>query len=59
MTNDIRFTAGSFHFIQRPELRGMGFELCQNFNPFQTMTAIHVFVKTGFQRSEQFFTPLW
>ena len=31
MTNNIRFTAGSFHFIERPELFPGGFQLCLDF----------------------------
>ena len=59
MTNNIRFTAGSFHFIERPQFFGIGFQLCLHFSPFKTFMAVHVFLKTGFQCSEQFFTLFW
>jgi len=52
MTNNIRFTASSFHFIERPQFFSISFQLCLYFSPFKTFMAVHVFLKTGFQCSE-------
>src|SRR3984893_15416416 len=48
VANNIRFTTGSFHFIQRPQLFSLPFQLCLYFPPFKTFMAIDVFLKTGF-----------
>src|SRR3990172_13088545 len=56
MTNNIRFTTGSLHFIERPQFFSISFQLCLYFSPFETFMAVHVFLKTGFQCSESFFT---
>jgi len=52
MTNNIRFAAGSFHFIERPQFFRIRFQLCLNFKPFKTFMAVRVFLKTGFQCSQ-------
>jgi len=59
MTNNIRFTASSFHFIERPLSFSIGFQPGLDFSPFKTFMAVHVFLKTGFQCFEQFFTLFW
>src|SRR5262245_29410296 len=59
MTNHVRFTSSSFHFIERPQFFSIGFQLCLDFSPFQTFMAVLVFLKADFQRFEQFFTLLW
>jgi len=55
MTNNIRLTASPFHFIERPQFFSISFQLCLHFSPFKALMAVHVFLKAGFQRSEQFF----
>ena len=59
MTNNIGLTARAFHFIERPQFFSTGFQLCLNFRPFKTFMTGHVFLKTGFQCSEQIVTLLW
>ena len=52
MTNNIRFTASPFHLLEGPQFFSISFQLCSDFSPFKTFMAVHVFLKTGFQRSE-------
>jgi len=59
MTNNIRFTASSFHFIERPQFFSISFQLGLYFSPFKTFMSVHVFLKTGFQCSEPLFTLFW
>jgi hypothetical protein len=59
VTHHIRFAAGPFHFIERPQLFSIGVQLCLDFSPLQTFMAVQIFLKTGFQRSEQFFPLFW
>lgn len=47
MTNDIRFAADSFHFIERPQFSTISFQLCLYRAPFKTCMAVYVFLKTG------------
>src|SRR6266849_3262598 len=58
MTNNIRFTTGSFHFIERPQFFSIGFQLCLYLSPGKTFISVHVFLKTGFQCSESLSTLL-
>src|ERR1017187_4160449 len=59
MTNNVRFTSRSFHFIERPQFFNISLQLCLYFSPCKIFMAVHVLLKTGFQCSEQFFTLLW
>jgi len=56
MTNNIRFAARSLHFIERPQFFRIRFQLGLDFRPFETFMAVHVFLKAGFQCSEEFVT---
>ena len=58
MADNIRFTASSFHLMERPQLFSSSFQLGLYFGPFKTFVAVPVFLETGFQCSEQFF-PLF
>ena len=55
MTNNIRFTASVFHFIQGAQFFRIPFQLGLNFGPFKTLVAAHVFFKAGSQCFDQFF----
>lgn len=59
MTDNIGFTASFFHFMERPQFVSIRFQLCLYFGPLETFMAVHVFLKTGFQCSEKFFTLFW
>ena len=52
MADNIRFTAGSLHFIERTQFFRISFKLCLYFSPFKAFMSVHVFLKTGFQCSE-------
>jgi hypothetical protein len=52
MTDDIRFTASSFHFTERPEFFRIRIQLCLYFRPFQSLMAVPVFLKAGLQHPE-------
>src|SRR5690625_2776099 len=47
MSDNIRLTASSFHFIQRPQFFSMG-QLCLDISPFKTFMTVHIFLKTVF-----------
>jgi hypothetical protein len=59
MTHHIRFAAGSFHFIERPQFFGTGFQPCPDPGPLKALMAVHAFLKPGFQCREKFFTLFW
>jgi hypothetical protein len=48
MPHYVRFTAGSFHFMERPQFSGMGFQPGLHLGPIQTFMAVQVFLKPGF-----------
>ena len=49
MTNNIGFTAGSFHFMEGPQFFSVAFQLCLYFGPFKTFMAVHIFLKADSQ----------
>ncbi len=57
VANNVGFTTGSFHFVQRPQFVSVPLKLGVYFRPLKTWMAVHVFLKAGFQNPEQFFTP--
>ncbi|CAN5917617.1 hypothetical protein BH24BAC1_BH24BAC1_16200 [soil metagenome] len=48
MTDNIRFSARSFHFLERPQFFRISFQLGLYFRPFKIFMALPVFLKTGF-----------
>ena len=52
MTNNIRFTASSFHFIERPQFFSISFQLGLYVGPLKTFMTVHVFLETDFQCPE-------
>jgi hypothetical protein len=58
MSDDIRFTTGVFHLIQRPQFLWMRFEPGLDFSPIEMLVAVHVPLEAGLQRSEQGFALL-
>ena len=59
MSNHIRFTASSFHLIERPQFFQTSFEFGLYFWPFKAYMAVQVFFKTGFQDSKQDSSLRW
>lgn len=53
MTDDIRFAAGFFHLIERPEFSGKSFQPCLDFSPLKACVTVHVLLETGFQCFEE------
>jgi hypothetical protein len=52
VADDVRLAAGSFHFIERAELAGRGFEPCRHSCPIDTRVAAHIPLEARFQRFE-------
>jgi hypothetical protein len=44
----IGFTAGTFHFIERPKFTGICLKLCLYISPCKALMAVGVLLKTGF-----------
>ena len=59
LSDNIRFTASSFHFIERPQFFSIRFQLCLYLSPLKPFMAVKVLLKTGFQGAEQVFTLFW
>ena len=56
MADNIGFTAGSFHFMEGPQLPGAGFEPGLHFGPRKAFVAVHVLLKASLQSFEKVFT---
>ena len=55
MTNNIWITPSAFHFMEGPQFFRIRFQWCLYFGPFEVLMAVHVFLKTGLQYSEELF----
>jgi 6-phosphogluconate dehydrogenase (decarboxylating) len=54
--DDIRRAARCFHFIERPQLLGVGFQLGADLSPIEIRMSIAMLLETLVQREEEFFT---
>jgi len=50
--NNVWFTAGSFHFIKRPQFLSMSFQLCSHFGPFKNLYGDSCFSQNGLSMLE-------
>jgi hypothetical protein len=56
MTDNIRFAAGSFHFIERPEFVRIGLQPRLYSGPFKAFVADFVVLEASSQYAEKFIT---